>query len=390
MFDNKPDNEFTILLKPNNDVFKHVTSFITSFDSIKHFNVNSYKIESNLDENNIISKKYNLQLKAPYGNYVLDYKKSKITINNNFIDKIIGTYDSAQFYEYLYIGCDDMNVINEFIEDARLYCDNTTKNDLVDYVNIYQYNSNLKRWNILSKFKKRNKNSVYLDGDNFNNIKNDIEKFIKSEDIYQKFGVPYKRNYLFYGLPGTGKTSVIFTLASIFNFSISILNFSPSIDDSMFMSIINNLPENSILVLEDIDSLFTDRNTSFNNKSMVSFSGVLNTLDGIGRKNKLITFLTTNFKDRLDPAILRPGRIDYKLEFTFATSQQISDMYDVFIGKEKYKKHFINSLKNVKLTTCILQKFFFENKDTENINDYIDILLDLSKEYNNNNLDIYT
>ena len=65
-------------------------------------------------------------------------------------------------------------------------------------------------------------------------------------------------------------------------------------------------------------------------------------------------------------------------------------MYDVFIGKEKYKKHFINSLKNVKLTTCILQKFFFENKDTENINDYIDILLDLSKEYNNNNLDIYT
>ena len=52
---------------------------------------------------------------------------------------------------------------------------------------------------------------------------------------------------------------------------------------------------------------------------MVSFSCILNILDGMGRKHKMITFMTTNHLDRLDPALIRPGRIDKSLLFDYVT-----------------------------------------------------------------------
>ena len=195
-----------------------------------------------------------------------------------------------------------------------------------------------------------------------------------SEKIYDKYGIPYKRNYLLYGIPGTGKTSLIFSIASELNMGVSIFSFVPGIDDTIFMKCVNSIPPNSILLLEDIDGVFINREKDYNNKSMISFSGILNTLDGMGRKDKLITFMTTNYKEQLDHALMRPGRIDYKLEFTYATQYQISKMFDLFINNDKQKKEFLNYVKNKQITTCILQKFFFEQREEENIMDKIDIL----------------
>ena len=155
---------------------------------------------------------------------------------------------------------------------------------------------------------------------------------------------------------------------------VSIFSFVPGIDDTIFMKCINSIPSNSILLLEDIDGVFINRERDYNNKSMISFSGILNTLDGMGRKDKLITFMTTNFKEQLDDALIRPGRIDYKLEFTYATQYQISKMFDLFIKNDENKNKFLNHVKNKKITTCILQKFFFEYREEHNIMDKIDIL----------------
>ena len=75
-------------------------------------------------------------------------------------------------------------------------------------------------------------------------------------------------------------------------------------------------PKNSILLLEDIDSLFVERKANDSNKSLVSFSGILNVLDGMGRKSGLITFMTTNYKENLDKALIRPSRVDFQMNFT--------------------------------------------------------------------------
>ena len=79
----------------------------------------------------------------------------------------------------------------------------------------------------------------------------------------------------------------------------------------------------------------------------------------MGRKDKLLTFMTTNFKDQLDSAILRPGRVDYKLEFTYATSYQISNMYDMYINNKDIdiKKKFLIS-KSPDISLILSLKFF--------------------------------
>ena len=111
---------------------------------------------------------------------------------------------------------------------------------------------------------------------------------------------------------------------------------------------------------------------------------------GMGRKDKLITFLTTNHKDELDTVILRPGRVDYKLEFTYATNYQISKMYDMYFDDNSNKDDFIKIFKNKRVTTCVLQKFLFENRDVKNIMDKVEVLEEFITTYSNFGKNLYT
>ena len=140
---------------------------------------------------------------------------------------------------------------------------------------------------------------------------------------------------------------------------IAIVSFAPAITDGIFMNAVSNLPKNSILVLEDIDSLFIKRESSRENKSCVSFSGVLNILDGLARREGLITFMTTNFAEKLDRALVRPGRIDYKLHFDYATKYQIKEMYKFFfLIKWILLINFINKLINIKPIPVFYKNIF--------------------------------
>lgn len=374
-----------------------ILQFIATFDNITNFNsagLVQKKIEKDQDKDIVIDEKeekdiennnkkedqdkfrfeYDLHLKSSYGSYSIIFNNEIIDIDYNISDQIVGTRNNAQKYETLKISSKFKKTLLDFVEESRKYCIIPKPEPLVKYISIKQYDVQLNKWNQLSQLKKRSISSVFLDKDQVDNLKNDIDKFLDSEEIYDLYGIPYKRNYLLYGIPGTGKTSLIFSIASELNMGVSIFSFVPGIDDTIFMKCINSIPSNSILLLEDIDGVFINRERDYNNKSMISFSGILNTLDGMGRKDKLITFMTTNFKEQLDDALIRPGRIDYKLEFTYATQYQISKMFDLFIKNDENKNKFLNHVKNKKITTCILQKFFFEYREEHNIMDKIDIL----------------
>ena len=114
-------------------------------------------------------------------------------------------------------------------------------------------------WGELSSLPKRALETVVLDKEERSNIINDIQNFIDSEDEYLNSGIPYKRNYLLEGKPGTGKTSLIFAIASHLDMDLCVMNFSAGLDDINFMDAISNMNDNSILVLEDIDCIFGDR-----------------------------------------------------------------------------------------------------------------------------------
>ena len=419
----------SIIFKKGDSVLEMVTRYIASFENVNEYisaGIISKKIEIDTENdknkvidikepenndgvkeidkisknNNLINEntknedkfryEHTLMLKSSYGSHAIDFKNEIIYIDHSISDKIVGTRNCAQKYETLKISSRLKDTLLDFVEEARKFCIIPKTQPMIKYISIKQYDIQMNKWTQLSQLKKRSLDSIFLDKGQAETLKNDLENFLDSEDIYEKYGIPYKRNYLLYGIPGTGKTSLIFSIASELNMGVSIFSFVPGIDDTIFMKCVNSLPSNSILVLEDIDGVFVNRDKDYNNKSMISFSGILNTLDGMGRKDKLITFMTTNFKDELDIALLRPGRIDYKLEFTYATQHQIIKMYDLFVNENENRKRFISHLKNKKITTCVLQKFLFEFREEANIMDKIDILDEYIDTYANHGKNLYT
>ena len=380
-----PENNIEMIEKKENiPVNKEINEEIETVEKKENIPVNKEITEENDDYD------YELILTIAPGEYKIQYKNEDIWINYRIQEeKPVGTAYTLKMLETITLHCIKKDNLLDFIEEARkFYKIDPPKKD-IKVTNIYQYDVQKERWNILSKFKKRNIDSIFLDKGLKDKLVDDIDKFMKEEEVYEKYGIPYKRNYLLYGLPGTGKTSLIFSVASKYNYSVALFSFVPQIDDSAFMKCVSNIPKETILVLEDIDGLFMERNKDYNNKSMISFGGVLNTLDGMGRKDKQLTFLTTNHKENLDHVLLRPGRIDFNLEFTYATPYQIEEMYNVYINNQDSKKAFMQFTKNKKLTTCVLQKFFFENRDEE-IMSKLDILEYYIDTYSNYGKNLYS
>ncbi|CAD5229164.1 unnamed protein product [Bursaphelenchus okinawaensis] len=172
--------------------------------------------------------------------------------------------------------------------------------------------------------RKRPIESVILAEGIVDNIIKDIEEFIDSSEWYISRGIPYRRGYLFYGPPGTGKSSLISSLAGHFGYSICILSLSErTLDDDRLSYLLNNTPPNCFILLEDVDAAFVSRDAFENSQhkayegmTRVTFSGLLNAIDGVASSDERILFMTTNYRERLDDALVRPGRIDvqYKLD----------------------------------------------------------------------------
>jgi len=177
----------------------------------------------------------------------------------------------------------------------------------------------------------------------------DIEKFRRSKRRYSRLGVPYHRGYLFYGPPGTGKTSLVSALAANFGLAIYLVNLAV-FNDRTLMSAVNQVSPDSVLLFEDIDCmkggnartpLNTRTNENMNSSSEkerddvadrngVTLSGMLNVLDGFHAPTNVLFMMTTNRIDSLDAALLRPGRIDYKLYLGKAGDRQKIELYRRF------------------------------------------------------------
>lgn len=270
-------------------------------------------------------------------------------------------------------------LFNKFFEEVKKF--SAQKKD--DVINIYIYRPNF-GWIKQSELPKRNLETIYLNEKQKNDLIKDIDDFHTERSEYIKFGIPHKKVYLLAGLPGTGKSSLIFSLASKYNKTISTISFSPSLDDTNLMQALRNMEENCILLLEDIDALFLQRETNSQNKSSVSFSALLNILDGINRKDGLIIFLTTNHIEKLDQALKRPGRIDKILEFTFANKNQVKLMFDNFLPNQRDKfEGFYKSISNKKFTMSLVQQFLFKNRNCSNILDKLNDLEMLISFYDN-------
>ena len=105
------------------------------------------------------------------------------------------------------------------------------------------------------------------------------------------------------------------------------MNLNSISDDIYLQRAFQDMKENSVLLIEDIDSVFTNRD---NKESKVSFSSLLNCLDGVFYKHNSIIIMTTNHVDKLDPALIRTGRIDLKVSIDNPTEKEVSDFLSFF------------------------------------------------------------
>lgn len=193
--------------------------------------------------------------------------------------------------------------------------------------------------------KRRPINSVVLDQGISERILTDIKEFIGNPAWYDERGVPYRRGYLFHGPPGCGKSSYITALAGELHYGICVLNLSErGLSDDRLNHLLSMAPQQTIILLEDVDAAFVSREESAQTKAAyeglnrVTFSGLLNCLDGVASTEARILFMTTNYLNRLDPALIRPGRVDFKEYIGHCSRHQLKVMFSRFYRNSSSKQ----------------------------------------------------
>lgn len=183
-------------------------------------------------------------------------------------------------------------------------------------------------------------------------IVEDLERFMKRKEYYRRVGKAWKRGYLLYGPPGTGKSSLIAAMANHLKFDVYDLELSGLGSDSDLRRLLLCTSNRSILVVEDIDCSIElkDRTEAeaaavprlrrgfYDESRRVTLSGVLNCIDGLWSScgDERIIIFTTNHKDKLDPALLRPGRMDVHIHMSYCTPCAFKILANNYLGIEHH------------------------------------------------------
>ncbi|KAF5942115.1 hypothetical protein HYC85_019757 [Camellia sinensis] len=175
--------------------------------------------------------------------------------------------------------------------------------------------------------------TVAMDSDLKNKIKSDLESFLKSKQYYHRLGRVWKRSYLLYGPSGTGKSSFIAGMAKFLCYDVYDIDLSKVINDSDLKMLLLQTTNKSMIVIEDLDRYLAEKSTA------VSLSGILNFMDGIisccGEERVMV--FTMNGKDRIDPTVLRPGRIDVHIYFPLCDFSAFKTLANSHLGLKEHK-----------------------------------------------------
>lgn len=331
---------------------------------------------------NIVINKY---CHIPKNKFIIDcckikflYKKKQIkieVINTNIKYELNYRYGFIKKIIIKSISKDLLEDFLQYIKDLEYNICYKNNNETSVYTPVLAGDP---RFELYQNFPKRNLDSVIIDKHIKKNIINNIETFYKDKNDYITYGIPYKNVILLHGPPGTGKTSILFSIASYFNKDVYILNFGSDINDEIFIHLLSHIKPDSFLFLEDIDALFKNRDAvRKGNNGFLSFSTLLNFLDGVLRVDGLITFMTTNHIEYLDPALLRSGRVNLTEKIDYPNKDLIQDFYKLYFPKanktdtDKFVK-IISQFKNIQSST--INSFLFKYRKSNNIFDFINEL----------------
>ncbi|KAI1393165.1 mitochondrial chaperone BCS1 [Hypoxylon trugodes] len=232
--------------------------------------------------------------------------------------------------EELTIGCLGLSTeaIKRLIQTCQEYADDQAQY----YVIIYsRYRMS---WQPKSRKPIRRLETVHFDDKLKHELLTDIRNYLdpNTKRLYLSRSMPYRRGYLFYGPPGTGKSSLSTALAGEFGLDLYEVKIPSVATDQDLEQMFQEVPPQCIVLLEDIDAIWTKRESPDNEQhneiiSNCTLSGLLNVLDGVGSPEGRIVIMTTNKPERLDSALVRPGRVDMKVMLGNISQKSAEEMF---------------------------------------------------------------
>lgn len=279
--------------------------------------------------------------------FILKYKNKRLLITKGR-EKFDNANDfRSAFYNHFNIeGWFAKKIIKELLTEVLEY-----NKSLIQTKQYIYTNNNFNTWEYFGDVYGKSIDNVIIKEKQ--KIIDDILDFSSKESWYIKRGLSYKRGYLLYGPPGNGKTSFCLALANRFNKNIFFLNLNDIGKDNSLFTTFKNIGMNSILVIEDVDAIYGNRD----GKSRISFSALLNCMDGAFSKHGVITILTTNHIEKLDKALIREGRIDIKMHIDNPDKNLIEEYLTIFYNKEVKLDRYEKSLSMSKVQElCLLNK----------------------------------
>ncbi|KAI4314822.1 hypothetical protein L6164_027690 [Bauhinia variegata] len=232
--------------------------------------------------------------------------------------------------------------------------------------------------------------TLALDPELRQSIIDDLERFLKRKELYKKVGKPWKRGYLLYGPPGTGKSSLIVAMANYLKFDIYDLELTRVSSNSDLMRAMSYTANRSIIVIEDIDCnkevharSKTSEDSDFDSNSdsesipktakvrkRFTLSGLLNYMDGLWSScgEERIIIFTTNHVEKIDPALLRPGRMDMHINLSFCKPKAFRILASNYLdvqGQHPLFEEIEGILEKTEVTPAILAEQLLRNEDPD-------------------------
>ncbi|MGD9973323.1 MAG: AAA family ATPase [Desulfatirhabdiaceae bacterium] len=280
------------------------------FNSLtRNANRNPYRFDSETESSN-----YSLSLGA--GSHFVWYKGRLLHIHKEqHHENTEGIIEKVKITTF--------GITSRFI--VRIYQEILDVINNIEYLKLYINCDGF--WEITTKQKRRLDKFIYKEKDR---IISQLREFLIKRDWYLERGLMHKKGILLSGKPGTGKSTFACVIASEFNLNLYYLNLSQEDTIKNLEKLIGDVKENSIILLEDIDCLFMTKNRE-DIETNEKMSGLLNILDGVTSPNgNVIYILTTNYIDRIDKAIIRPGRVDIRIEMKYFDMVDLKSMYQIY------------------------------------------------------------
>lgn len=206
--------------------------------------------------------------------------------------------------------------------------------------------------------------TLAMDPERKKEIMEDLQDFANGQSFYQNTGRAWKRGYLLYGPPGTGKSSMIAAMANYLGYDIYDLELTEVHNNSELRKLLMKTSSKSIIVIEDIDCSInlTNRKKNSNSSSRsyydpgteirgaacgsacgedggnsITLSGLLNFTDGLWSccGSERIFVFTTNHIEKLDPALLRSGRMDMHIFMSYCSFSSLKILLKNYLGCEE-------------------------------------------------------